>query len=256
MDVSDYRRVHFWGNHEIPTTVYRLTHPERPTLYEKVAPSLRSEYERLVWCQGRLPVPEIVAFESIGDGDHLWTMAMEGVPAHDRVALPDQPGAARALAEAWKSVHQLDPTECPFDSSTSYLLHEVGVRVTTGESVRIWDVGQQRERHAADVFQELLSTQPAPTEPVVIHGDACVPNVLVRDGRLAGIVDLGMLGVGDRWWDLAACIGSMSRPDNVLGAEVGTFLDAYGCERDALRERWFQLLYRLVFDLPAGPARS
>jgi hypothetical protein len=39
---------------------------------------------------------------------------------------------------------------------------------------------------------------------VVCHGDACVPNTLLdRTGRWIGHVDLGTLGVGDRWADLA-----------------------------------------------------
>src|SRR5260370_14852060 len=32
---------------------------------------------------------------------------------------------------------------------------------------------------------------------VLIHGDYCLPNVLVEDGRLSGLIDLGGAGLGD-----------------------------------------------------------
>ena len=44
---------------------------------------------------------------------------------------------------------------------------------------------------------------------VVCHGDACAPNTLLHDdGRFAAHVDLGALGVADRWADLAVAAWS------------------------------------------------
>lgn len=47
-------------------------------------------------------------------------------------------------------------------------------------------------------------------DPVVCHGDACNPNFLLdADGRCVAYVDLGRLGVGDRWADLAPALLSL-----------------------------------------------
>ena len=51
---------------------------------------------------------------------------------------------------------------------------------------------------------ELAADIPPVDRLVVCHGDACAPNTLLTDdGRWSGHVDLGQLGVADRWADLA-----------------------------------------------------
>ena len=64
---------------------------------------------------------------------------------------------------------------------------------------------------------------------MVCHGDACAPNTLIDDdGRCCGHVDLGDLGVADRWADLAVAMLSLSW--NYAGAWEDELLDAYGVD--------------------------
>ena len=43
----------------------------------------------------------------------------------------------------------------------------------------------------------------------LIHGDYCLPNILVKNDKIAGFVDLGDAGIGDPWFDYAWCIWSL-----------------------------------------------
>lgn len=43
----------------------------------------------------------------------------------------------------------------------------------------------------------------------LIHGDYCLPNILVKNGKINGFVDLGSAGVGDPWRDYAWAIWSL-----------------------------------------------
>ena len=43
----------------------------------------------------------------------------------------------------------------------------------------------------------------------LIHGDYCLPNILVKNGKISGFVDLGEAGIGDPWMDYAWCIWSL-----------------------------------------------
>lgn len=44
----------------------------------------------------------------------------------------------------------------------------------------------------------------------LIHGDFCLPNILLHRGRVSGFVDLGQVTVGDPWEDYAWCLWSLS----------------------------------------------
>jgi aminoglycoside phosphotransferase len=61
---------------------------------------------------------------------------------------------------------------------------------------------------------------------VLIHGDYCLPNVLVVDGRLSGLIDVGGAGLGDPQDDLAAGVWTLQY--NYGAGLAREFLDAYG----------------------------
>jgi kanamycin kinase len=71
-----------------------------------------------------------------------------------------------------------------------------------------------------------------------------LPNVLIDDGAVTGYLDLGELGVADRWWDLAVATWSC---DWYVGPGwQDLFLDTYGIERDDDKIEFYRLLYDLA----------
>lgn len=66
---------------------------------------------------------------------------------------------------------------------------------------------------------------------VVCHGDACSPNTIIAaDGTPVGHVDLGSLGVADRWADLA--VASVNLDYNYGPGWEQEFFRAYDIEPD------------------------
>jgi aminoglycoside phosphotransferase len=61
---------------------------------------------------------------------------------------------------------------------------------------------------------------------VLIHGDYCLPNVLVQEGELSGLVDVGQAGLGTPDTDLAAGVWTLQY--NFGKGHARPFLDAYG----------------------------
>ena len=43
----------------------------------------------------------------------------------------------------------------------------------------------------------------------LVHGDFCLPNILAKDDKVVGYIDLGDCGIGDPWRDYAWCIWSL-----------------------------------------------
>ena len=60
-----------------------------------------------------------------------------------------------------------------------------------------------------------------------MHGDYCLPNILLEDFRLTGFVDFDCGGVGDRHWDLYWGIWTLGH-NLKSDAYRDTFLEAYG----------------------------
>jgi len=94
--------------------------------------------------------------------------------------------------------------------------------------------------HALDV----LSEQPPVDRLVVCHGDACAPNpLLAADGSPLAHVDLGSLGVADRWADLA--IATWSTQWNYGPGWENVLLNAYGINPDPKRTVYYRILWDL-----------
>ena len=72
---------------------------------------------------------------------------------------------------------------------------------------------------------------------MLIHGDYCLPNLLLNDWEFSGFIDLDLAGIGDRHIDLLRWIWSMNYN---LGTWEYTdlFLNEYGigqAEKETLR---------------------
>jgi aminoglycoside phosphotransferase (APT) family kinase protein len=75
---------------------------------------------------------------------------------------------------------------------------------------------------AAAAWEEALSAPPWTGPPVWVHGDLLAGNVLLRDGRLAGVIDWSGVGVGDPACDLMVAWNLLSRDGrDVFRAAVG-----------------------------------
>lgn len=206
-DDHGYRVEELVWRNELGDVTARLTRPEHPTVYAKWSErDLIDEAERLSWLSGRFPAPAMADYVAHEDGSLVVTLAIDASSAVSERWKQDPDAAARAFGEGLARLHSLDPADCLFGPP------------------------------------EWVGDQDDVDEVVIIHGDACAPNTLLDDeGRFAGIVDLGDLGVAERWADLA--IASWSLEWDYGPGHEAAFWEAYGEEPDEERIAHYRRLW-------------
>ena len=230
-------------------TTWRLHGPDGAVRFAKVDtasayPSLRAESERMVWAAAYLPVPTVVALEELNGATILVTEALPGRDATDPIWRDDVAALVHVMGRGLRRFHDAVEEEwCPFRFDLDRALDHVGQRLDAGAILgNFHDIHQGLTADAA--LARLRATRPESEDLVVCHGDYCAPNVLLEERRVTGYVDLGELGVADRWWDVA--VGAWSAGWNFGEEHEARFYEGYGIEPDLERIHFYRLLYDLV----------
>jgi kanamycin kinase len=237
------------SHHPRNSVMYRLSRDEE-SLFLKVVrkgwfPSAEAEAQRMSWARTYIPVPEIIEFGATGDTTWFLSRAIAGDDATHPRFRSDVPSLVRHLAGALRRFHEMPVDECPFSFRLDDALQHAEQRLRQGEIDPVRDFHAEHTDLSADTaLDKLLAMRPAAEDLVVCHGDYCVPNILFHDYALAGFVDLGELGIADRWWDIA--VASWSVTWNFGPGYEQIFFDAYGVEVDEPRCRYYRLLYDVV----------
>jgi kanamycin kinase len=196
-------------------TQYVKWSPHHPEL------DLEREARRLSWAGHYVRVPQVIDLGSDSDGTWLRTMGLPGESAVSPRWLAKPRAAVRAIGTGLRTVHDhLPVADCPFSWSLE---------------TRFGWIKRKEDRR-------LVDQAPPIDHLVVCHGDACAPNTLLDDhGQFLAIVDLGRLGVADRWADLAVATYSLNW--NFSGDWENELLDAYGIDRDDERIDYYRRLW-------------
>ncbi|MEV0388399.1 aminoglycoside 3'-phosphotransferase [Nonomuraea sp. NPDC050643] len=206
---------------------------------------LPGEAERLDWAARRgAPVPPVLELGTQADGAWLVTEEVPGTSAVLPRWVAEPATAAASIGRGLRLLHDALPVEeCPFDWSVERRLLRADERIADGEGPGDW-APEHRHLEVAEA-RARLGTPPPIDRLVVCHGDACVPNTLLHDdGTFAAHVDLGSLGVADRWADLAVASWSILHD---YGPGYDAFLcEGYAVEPDPERMAYYRLLWDLA----------
>lgn len=203
---------------------------------------LDAERGRLKWAQPYTTVPEVLDAGSDAHGTWLVTRSIDAQNAVSARWLEDPRTACVALGRGLRAMHDVLPVAaCPYDWSVTRRLAAIRDRGPRPPD-EFADVDVTPDHDRSTSIDDLGAT---PTEDLVVcHGDACAPNTLLDDdGQWVAHVDLGALGVGDRWADLA--VMSWSTEWNYGPGWVDVVYDAYGVEADEEKIDYYRLLWTL-----------
>jgi kanamycin kinase len=230
--------------------MYRLTSADGEIRYLKITrngwtPSAEAEAQRLRWAAHRLPVPKLLDAGATEEVTWLITAGLTGRDATHPSFHSDVRALVTTLAQGLRAFHEIPRRGCSFSFRIDDALRVARDRLEAGRIDHARDFHVEHAHLTAEeAVAELMRTSPPTEDLVVCHGDYCLPNILIDHGKITGYVDLGELGIADRWWDLA--VGSWSVTWN-LGPGLEThFLAAYGVAPDEERMAFYRLLYDVV----------
>jgi aminoglycoside phosphotransferase (APT) family kinase protein len=175
-----------------------------------------------------LPIPAPVAEGAPGAGfPYAWSVYrwLDGELA-SKAPIADLPAFATALAGFLTALGRVDATGGPgpgehnffrggplayYEAEALEAIETLGDEIPRDDVMRVWDDAM------ATTWER---------EPVWFHGDVAHGNLLVRDGRLAAVLDFGTSGVGDPACDTVIAWTFLS------GASRDRFRAELGVDRD------------------------
>ncbi len=194
------------------------------------AGSLRLEAEKTHFFHEKGLGAEVLSYSTVGDSDWLLTRRVVGEDCTQADYLADPKRLCDLWAEILRELHDLPVDGCPApDYLDKYLaLAEDNYRTGSYDRSQFPDsFGYASADEAWAVLSEGRHLLKADT---LIHGDYCLPNVMLDGWRFSGFIDLGNSGVADRHIDLFW--GAWTLWFNLhTDAYRGRFFDAYGRDR-------------------------
>ena len=168
-----------------------------------------------------LPVPVPVARGAAEPGyPYPWSVLrwIPGAPASDGVG--DLTGFATDLAAFLVALREVDAGGGPAPGTHNF--HRGGaLTVYADETLRAVDaLGAAVPRAAVLAVWDAALATTWRGDPVWVHGDVAAGNLLVRDGRLAAVIDFGSSGVGDPACDVVIAFTLLSGPSRAAFREA------------------------------------
>lgn len=204
--------------------------------YLKTAPrgTLQKEAEMTRFFHSRKLGTEVLAYESL-DADWLLTARIPGEDCTFPLYIQDPIRLCDTTAELLRLLHETDSAGCPVNRTEDYL----------STARKNYDAG----RYDMQFFPESSNPQdawklaeqfgPCLKQDTLLHGDYCLPNIMLDNWRFSAFLDLGTGGLGDRHVDLYWGIWSLN-----LNLKTNRyrerFLDAYG--REGIEEELLRII--------------
>lgn len=196
--------------------------------YLKSAPSgaLEKEAEMTRFFHKKKLAAQVLAYVR-NEKDWLLTERVPGEDCINPAYLENPKKLCETLAVLLRQLHQADAAGCPVPNRTEDYLATAAHNYRAGifHQSRFTDNwGEPSAEAAWRIVKEYAHLLKADT---LIHGDYCLPNIILNDWRFSGFIDLGCGGVGERHVDLFWGIWSLYF-NLKTNRYQERFLDAYG----------------------------
>lgn len=180
---------------------------------------------------------EVLAYESLGE-DWLLTRRVPGEDCIDPMYLEDPRRLCDTTAQLLRMLHDMSTDGCPIDRTADYIATARKNYLESRYDLALFpdNWGYDTPENAWKVVEENAKYLKTDT---LLHGDYCLPNIILDNWRFSGFIDLDAGGIGDRHIDLFWGVWSLQfnlKTDRYRER----FLDVYG--RELINEDLFPII--------------
>ena len=172
--------------------------------------------------------------------DFLLTGRVKGEDATHEKFISEPKKLCDKMAEYLRMLHEINTSGCPVADRNESYLALADKNYTKG----IYDLSLTEKiftfKSADEAFAVLKNGKAEFRNNVLLHGDYCLPNVMLKDSfELSGFIDVGNGGIGDRHIDVFW--GTWTLWFNLKTDKYRSrFIDAYG--RDKINEEMLRVI--------------
>ncbi|MBQ8579722.1 MAG: aminoglycoside 3'-phosphotransferase [Oscillospiraceae bacterium] len=197
--------------------------------YLKSAPAgtLQREAEMTRYFCGKGLAAPVLAYERL-DADWLLTRRVPGEDCTFRQYMEDPVRLCDTTAQLLRLLHSQDASDCPIDRTADYL-----AAAQRNFETKAYDASLFPDNwgyaSAEEAFRVVEENGKYLRSDTLLHGDYCLPNIMLDNWKFSGFIDLDAGGRGDRHIDLFW--GMWSLQFNLKTDRYRErFLDVYGRE--------------------------
>lgn len=191
------------------------------------AGSLRKEAELTRYFHGKGMAAQVLAYES-AEQDWLLTEKVAGEDCTFRQYMDDPVRLCDTTAQLLRLLHSQDASDCPIDRTADYIS-----AARRNYEANAYDASLFPDNwgyaSAEEAFRVVEENGKYLRSDTLLHGDYCLPNIMLDNWKFSGFIDLDAGGRGDRHIDLFW--GMWSLQFNLKTDRYrDRFLDVYGRE--------------------------
>ncbi len=211
--------------------VWFIDRDEGYYLKSAVSGSLKQEAVMTDFFHNKGLAAEVLHYEQ-SDADWLLTRAVPGEDCIHKQYLDDPERLCDTTAQLLRMLHETDGSGCPIPDRTTEYIAATSRNYQQGK----WHCSRlpagQVFATAEDAWAMVREFSGELKTDTLLHGDYCLPNIMLDNWKFSGFIDLGAAGVGDRHIDLFWGLWSLN----------------YNLKTDTYRDRFLDVYGRDGFD--------
>jgi Aminoglycoside phosphotransferase len=199
--------------------------------YLKISPEIisyipQNEYCIYKWLKGKLPTPEVLEYKIENNFHYMILTEVKGCSLN-LIDTANKDDIVKLFASALRMIHSVNISECPIKYTTDNLISKIEFCIRNN----IYGCSPYANNEETYKKLDKYRRESPEYEPVFIHGDAAMVNILAMYNDVTGIIDMGESGVYCKYRDIVHALSNLEYWGFGGDRYRKMFFDVYGLNK-------------------------